>query len=127
MSQKKSWFEKIKENLEKPVIRLVLLKIISDSQDTGVYGYEIGKELTFRTKELLGGTDATFYAILRELEQSRLVKSELKRSTMGPARKYYTLTKEGVRTYEGLLQKWIQYNEIIQEMENKLSEGGKWK
>jgi PadR family transcriptional regulator PadR len=119
MSQKqKSWFDKIKESLEKPVLRLVLLKIILDSHEEGVYGYEIGKALAMRSKGLLGGTEATFYAILRELEQSGLVKSELKRSTQGPARKYYTLTKEGIWTYEGLLQRWIQFNEIVQEMEN---------
>ena len=119
MNQKqKTWFDKIKDSLEKPVLRLVLLRIISNSQEEGVYGYQIGKSLAFRSKGLLGGTDATFYAILRELEKSGLVKSELKKSTQGPARKYYTLTKEGIRTYEGLLQTWVQFNEIIQKIEN---------
>jgi len=93
------WVAKEINQLSNSTLRLALLAIIKNHQATGIYGYKIAEELHASTESELDGTTATFYAILRRLENDQLVTSELQASSTGPARKYYRLTLKGERAY----------------------------
>lgn len=110
------WVKKEIDQLSNSAVRLALLAIINQNQSTGIYGYAIGENLYLITKGELGGTNATFYAILRRLEQDQLVVSELKPSPTGPARKYYRLTTKGERAYQALFENWRYYYDILKNL-----------
>ncbi|MFX0151526.1 MAG: PadR family transcriptional regulator [Candidatus Hodarchaeota archaeon] len=110
------WVKREIDQLSNSALRLALLAIINQNQSIGIYGYAIGENLYSVTKGELGGTNATFYAILRRLEQDQLVMSELKPSPAGPARKYYRLTTKGERAYHALFENWQYYYTILENL-----------
>jgi PadR family transcriptional regulator PadR len=60
------------------------------------YGYELVKTLV----EIpgLGVTEGTLYPLLSRLRLQGLVTARLEESSEGPARKYYSLTRDGRKT-----------------------------
>ena len=85
----------------KGVLEGCVLEIIS-RQET--YGYEITKRLND-----LGFNDVvegTVYTILLRLEKNQWVNIEKKPSTMGPARKFYTLNEKGYKELKVFWKKW---------------------
>ena len=108
------FIEKEAENLKISAIRLLLLDIIKKKQDDGIYGYQIGEELSLLTEGDLIGSQAGFYAILRRYHQEGLLKTELRPSKSSrPTRKYYFLTSKGESVYNALWQNWIYYYGLI--------------
>ncbi|MGI2327638.1 PadR family transcriptional regulator [Planococcus sp. YIM B11945] len=92
--------ENITEML-KGVLEGCVLEIISRGE---TYGYEITRQL-----RELGFTDVvegTVYTITMRLEKNKLVDIEKKRSTVGPPRKFYTLTEAGQEQLELFWKKW---------------------
>lgn len=59
------------------------------------YGYELVKSLV--DVRGLGMTEGTLYPLLSRLRGQGLVTARLEESSEGPARKYYSLTREGRR------------------------------
>jgi PadR family transcriptional regulator PadR len=57
------------------------------------YGYELVKSLVDIPG--LGMTEGTLYPLLSRLRGQGLVTTRLEESSEGPARKYYSLTREG--------------------------------
>jgi len=108
------FIEKEAELLKISAIRLLLLDIIKQHQDKGIYGYQIGEKLSLVTEGDLIGSQAGFYAILRRYHKEGLLKTELRSSeTSRPTRKYYLLTQKGEQVYHALWQNWIHYSGII--------------
>lgn len=81
---------------------VVVLYVIADSK-TPVHGYLITKsleELAGRTLYIQAGT---LYPILKNLEAHGLIKHEMVKSTEGPPRKIYHMTKDGRKALDRLL------------------------
>lgn len=74
----------------KGVLPVMVLATLA-SADT--YGYAIVRRL--RDAGLPGVGDASVYGTLQRLSESGLVASYLAESASGPARRYYSLTKQG--------------------------------
>ncbi|KRM55207.1 PadR-like family transcriptional regulator [Secundilactobacillus malefermentans DSM 5705 = KCTC 3548] len=85
----------------KGVLEGIVLQIISGGE---TYGYEITKELNQHGFEDL--VEGTVYTILMRLEKNQLVTVEKKKSTKGPARKFYSLNAAGQKTLETFWQNW---------------------
>jgi PadR family transcriptional regulator PadR len=113
------WVAKEVNNLILSSHRVALLSIIHQSGEEGIYGYKIGEKLVSATDGELDGSKATFYAILRRFEKEQLIKTELKISTTGPARKYYFLSEKGELAYNALWQNWVHYFGILKALRNK--------
>jgi PadR family transcriptional regulator PadR len=60
------------------------------------YGYELVREMA--AVPGLSISEGTLYPLMSRLRLNGLVKSRLEESGSGPARKYYSLTPEGVKT-----------------------------
>ena len=85
----------------------------------GIHGYDIGKTLYELTNGAISGTNARYYAILRRLEQDKLLLSKVKSDT-GRIRKYYFLTDLGEKVLNNLFTYWQYYSEQIQELFQKI-------
>ena len=76
----------------KGLLDLCILRVLSERE---YYGYELVKTLV--DVPGLGLSEGTLYPLLSRLRVQGLVNTRLEESSEGPARKYYTLTREGRR------------------------------
>ncbi|WP_099336153.1 PadR family transcriptional regulator [Clostridium cadaveris] len=80
--------------------------ILSLLKDGDKYGYEMIKELEKKSDETFSLKEGTLYPILHGLEVDGMVESYSKESEMGRKRKYYRLTKKGLRLLEEKKEEW---------------------
>lgn len=84
-------FEQVEGGLPRNFLRPCLLLLVSEQES---YGYDLLERL-----ERLGmvQTDpGTLYRLLRAMEREGLVVSRWETSSLGPARRTYSITEEGV-------------------------------
>jgi PadR family transcriptional regulator PadR len=84
------FFDNWTVQVRKGLIELSILDALAEEER---YGYDLVKLLV----EIpgLGVTEGTIYPLLSRLRVTGLITSRLEESSAGPARKYYSLTKEG--------------------------------
>ena len=85
----------------KGILEGCVLEIISRGE---TYGYEIASLL--RDLGFVDVVEGTVYTILLRLEKNQLVSIEKKPSTLGPPRKFYTLTAAGRADLAAFWAKW---------------------
>ena len=112
---------KFLENFESDLLRgigkICILKVIKKHGKTGVYGYQLLKDLKEETNDMLIIKEGTLYPLLRNLEKwgskdnkLSLIKSYKKIEHDRP-RKYYVLTDEGDKILshlEGFFSKLLE-------------------
>src|SRR4030095_16785117 len=79
--------------VRKGVLELCILRALETDER---YGYELVKELA--AVPGLALSEGTLYPLLSRLRVAGLISARLQESAEGPARKYYSLTREGQRT-----------------------------
>ncbi len=84
------FFDNWTVQVRKGVLELCILNALAEQER---YGYDLVKTLV--TVPGLGVTEGTLYPLLSRLRVAGLLSTRLEESTQGPARKYYSLTKEG--------------------------------
>jgi PadR family transcriptional regulator PadR len=84
------FFDNWTVQVRKGVLELCILNALTEKER---YGYDLVKTLV--AVPGLGVTEGTLYPLLSRLRVAGLVSTRLEESTEGPARKYYSLTKEG--------------------------------
>ena len=111
---KKRFLEKEKDSLLTSANRVALLFVIRDSEyQGGIHGYGISDVLNTQTYGELDGSNAVYYAILRQMRLDGLVEQFEKPDD---ARKYYKLTAEGHEVCDKLWQYWQHYFNILKEL-----------
>ena len=95
---------------------LLLLSLLSESDK---YGYEIIRELDQRSDQTFQLKEGTLYPILHKLENSGYVKSYSGTGHTGKKRKYYQITKNGVRQLAEEKEKWKVFSVSV----NKVLDG----
>ena len=83
------------------------------------YGYDLVKTLVGIPG--LGVTEGTLYPLLSRLRVQGRITARLEESSEGPARKYYSLTKEGRKAMAAM----NDYLELLNEGARTLRAGGK--
>ncbi len=79
--------------VRKGVLELCILRALEREER---YGYELVKALA--SVPGLALSEGTLYPLLSRLRVAGLISARLEESAEGPARKYYSLTREGRRT-----------------------------
>ena len=79
--------------VRKGVLELCILRALERDER---YGYELVK--TLAAVPGLSLSEGTLYPLLSRLRVAGLVSTRLEESAEGPARKYYSLTRDGRRT-----------------------------
>jgi DNA-binding PadR family transcriptional regulator len=74
-----------------------------------MYVFEMGEPLTAASRGTVTADEKSLYRALRRFEAMGLVESTWKTSDVGPRRRYYTLTAQGI----ALLRRFVQRNILI--------------
>lgn len=107
----KKFFDNWSTQLRKGMLEFCILNAI---RGTSLYGYDIVR--TLRDIEGLVISEGTIYPILSRLKREGFVKTTIRESTEGPARKYYELTKNG----ETMLNEMNGYWQVIKDGTNSI-------
>lgn len=102
----KGFFDNWSTQLRKGMLEFCILNAI---RGTSLYGYDIVR--TLRGIEGLMISEGTIYPILSRLKREGLVKTTIRESSEGPARKYYELTADG----EAMLDKMNGYWQVTKD------------
>lgn len=85
-----------------------ILKVISEKE---TYGYEISE--TLKTYGFSDIAEGTIYPMLLRLEKNGLIAAVKKESPVGPMRKYFSLTDEGILELEKFHKNWKELDEAV--------------
>lgn len=77
------------------------------------YGYQINKDIMKKTDNAYELKEATLYSAFRRLERAGYISTYWGDETVGARRRYYTITEEGRKAYQGYKQEWQEAKGII--------------
>ena len=97
-----NFFDNWSTQVRKGMLEFCILNAI---RSRSLYGYDIVR--TLRDIEGLVISEGTIYPILSRLKRQGLVKTTIKESTEGPARKYYELTASGEKMLIRMNHYWL--------------------
>jgi PadR family transcriptional regulator PadR len=89
------YFDNWTSQARKGLLDMCILRVLVERE---YYGYELVKTLV--DVPGLGLTEGTLYPLLSRLRVQGLVTTRLEESSEGPARKYYSLTRDGKKALE---------------------------
>ena len=92
--------------LKKGVLQLVVLQEISMNDQ---YGYDLSQNIS----KYLSIADGTLYPMLRRLVSEGYLETYMGKASGGPQRKYYAITKEGIRYLETLKNEWYELVDAV--------------
>ncbi len=99
--------EKTKVQMRKGVLELCILSIISNKES---YASTIIE--TLKKAEILV-VEGTVYPLLTRLKNEKLLSYRWEESISGPPRKYYCITKDGIKVMESLINNWTQLSNSV--------------
>lgn len=108
------FFDNWTVQVRKGVLELCILNALAGEER---YGYDLVKTLV----EIpgLGVTEGTIYPLLSRLRVAGLIASRLEESSAGPARKYYSLTREGRKTMDTMNEHLAELNRGVATMRRR--------
>ncbi|RDS81100.1 PadR family transcriptional regulator [Dyella monticola] len=119
MDDSAAQLKKFQKELSTGTVSLVLLAVLGQSRQP-LYGYQIAKRLEELGEEgVLAGKQSALYPVLRNLEGSGLLASEVEPSVSGPPRRYYRITRVG----RDVLREWIAAWEATRDSVDKVLQG----
>jgi len=104
--------KKFQKELNAGTTALVLLGVLGQTSKP-MYGYQIAKLIEANTKDIPIMKQGALYPVLRSLESSGLLESEVEPSVSGPPRRYYRITETGRETLERWLEIWDQIKALV--------------
>jgi PadR family transcriptional regulator PadR len=109
-----NFFDNWTVQVRKGLLELCILNALANEER---YGYDLVK--TLMEVHGLGVSEGTIYPLLSRLRVAGLIASRLEESSSGPARKYYSLTKEGRKTMETMNDYLIELNRSVTRLRTK--------
>lgn len=73
------------------------------------YGYELVQDISQRFEI----SEGSIYPLLRRLLTEGYVSTYLQESGEGPARKYYSLTAQGIAARDLLIHEWTEFSDAV--------------
>jgi PadR family transcriptional regulator PadR len=104
--------------LRKGVLELCIVNLLARGE---LYGYDLVKHLA-QVKGLVV-TEGTVYPLLSRLKKTGLLETRLVESPSGPARKYYALTREGLKARTMMKTYWLELVQGIDTLSGDKSNG----
>lgn len=92
-----------------------ILKVISHTE---TYGYEISQQL--QGYGFTNISEGTIYPLLLRLEKNGLISAQYRESSVGPKRKYFSITPAGILELDAFLTHWHELEQAV----NKLFQTG---
>ncbi len=95
---------------------LIILQLLND-QD--MYGYQIVKEMEKQSGNTLQIKEGTLYPALHKLENKGCISSYWVEQEKGPARKYYSITNEGIVILKDKTKEWNVFTKMMNRLLEK--------
>lgn len=99
----------IKKELTKGSSAMLVLSVL-EKED--LYGYMIVKRISEKSSNIFSLKEGTLYPILHNFEESGYVKSYWVEAD-GRNRKYYKITKKGIKTLSEAKEEWQAYTVAV--------------
>lgn len=100
-----------KSQMMKGILEGCILKIISGNE---TYGYEIVEKL--QEYGFSNAREGTLYPLLLRLEKKDLITAVFKPSPLGPKRKYYHITDDGLQYLNEFTDAWEEVSLTVSEI-----------
>ena len=100
----------IKKELTKGSSALLVLSVLEKGD---MYGYRIIKEIEMRSEYVFSLKEGTLYPILHAFEKEGYVDSYWEGEEGERRRKYYHLTKKGIKELQKHKQEWTAYSTAV--------------
>jgi PadR family transcriptional regulator PadR len=104
--------KKFQKELNAGTTALVLLGVLARAPSP-MYGYQIARLIEASATGVPLMKQGALYPVLRSLESSGLLESEVEPSVSGPPRRYYRITEAGLRTLERWREVWDQTKALV--------------
>lgn len=111
---------KFEKELKSGTAALLLLGVIS-AAGRPMYGYQITKEIeaaAARPGDKRLFRQGALYPVLRSMEKSGILQSEIEPSVSGPPRRYYSITEDGGKILEDWQDTWKNTRNLVDEILN---------
>ena len=99
----------IEKSLTSGSMTMLILKLLSEKD---MYGYEMIDTLRKRSQNVFELKAGTLYPLLHGLEEKGLL-TVYEQEYPGKTRKYYHVTKEGIRLLERKVEEWNAYTDAV--------------
>ena len=107
-----SHLRKFQKELSAGTVSLVLLAVLGNAAEP-MYGYQIAKQLERGGEGVLSGKQSALYPVLRNLDASGLLSSEVEPSMAGPPRRYYRITPLGREVLQAWAGSWLSTRDFV--------------
>jgi len=104
--------KKFQKELNAGTTALVLLGVLARASSP-MYGYQIARLIEASAGDIPLMKQGALYPVLRSLESSGLLESEVEPSVSGPPRRYYRITETGRRTLERWREVWDRTKALV--------------
>jgi PadR family transcriptional regulator PadR len=104
------------KELKRGTLEMILLRLISERQ---MYGYELAATLESRGGSLFRIKEGTLYPVLYRMEKAGYIEARWEMLERGVPRKYYRLTKSGVKFLETRIAEWKEFISAIERLMEK--------
>ena len=101
---------KIDKNLMSGSTTMLVLSLLSREE---MYGYQMITELARRSDHTFELKEGTLYPILHALEADKYVTSQEREAGTGRKRKYYRITKKGLKVLDEKKAEWNLFTEKV--------------
>lgn len=101
----------LRSQLLKGILEGCILAIV---EKESVYGYELSQKL--QNYGLDDVSEGSIYPILLRLQKEKLIVGEFRASPMGPKRKYYQLTNQGLAALNEFVNEWRKLQVPVENM-----------
>lgn len=102
----------IRKELTKGSSAMLVLSVLEKEE---LYGYMIIKRISERSDNTFNFKEGTLYPILHNFEASGYVKSYTVQ-TEGRMRKYYKITKKGLKALDDAKEEWSVYTSAVRKV-----------
>ena len=98
---------------------MLLLRLLAEKD---MYGYEMIDTLRKKSCNVFELKAGTLYPLLHSLEEKRLLSS-YEKEVGGKKRKYYSITKNGIKHLQQKKREWNEYSQAVSSVINFAVEG----
>lgn len=104
--------KKFNKEIKSGTAALALLGVLSRAAEP-MYGYQIAKHIEASSNDVTLIKQGALYPVLRSLESSGLLESQVEPSISGPPRRYYRITESGREALGEWTKIWIQTKDFV--------------
>ena len=92
---------------------MLMLSLLRDGDK---YGYEMIAQLALRSDDRFQLKEGTLYPVLHGLERDGCVEGYDREAPAGRTRRYYRVTKKGLRLLEEQTEQWRQFSGAVEQV-----------